>query len=175
MSAARIWIDNQPLNARLEEVTVPPQSLDVLQQTTEGLRDLYIQSELEWSEGEPAINVYESGGQFGPHKDHLALTVLIPLTGPPTFDGGGTGFWAGNRDVDENQRTSQPDLILTPSPGSALIFGGDVTHAGMPVVKGLRSVFVCSFSTKTPASSPDRLHGMQAPPQVSPSFSKGSM
>jgi 2OG-Fe(II) oxygenase superfamily len=171
--AERLWLQNQPLNAQLEQVTTPP-PLDVLQQTTDGLRDLYLQSELEWSEGEPAINVYEVGGQFGAHKDHLALTVLIPLTDAETFEGGGTGFWGGNRAVDENQRNSQPDIVLTPPKGSALLFGGDVTHSGMPVTSGLRSVFVCSFSTKTPASSPDRLHGMQAPPQVSPSFSKGT-
>ena len=44
--------------------------------------------------GEPAINVYTADGRFGPHKDHLALTVLIPLTSPSRdFAGGGTGFW----------------------------------------------------------------------------------
>ena len=39
-------------------------------------------AELEWSEGEPAINVYTSDGYFGAHKDHLALTALIPLSPP---------------------------------------------------------------------------------------------
>lgn len=119
-------------------------------------------------------SVYENGGYFGAHKDHLALTVLIPLTSPEDdFVGGGTGFWKGNRDVDENP-ANEPDLILKPAAGSALIFGGDVTHAGMPVDSGYRSVFVCSFSTRTPASAADRLHGMQAPPQVSPNF-KGTL
>mmetsp|Transcript_16523 Transcript_16523/g.30709 ORF Transcript_16523/g.30709 Transcript_16523/m.30709 type:complete len:134 (-) Transcript_16523:182-583(-) len=130
--------------------------------------------ELEWSEGEPAINVYEGGGYFGAHKDHLALTVLIPLTSPDqNFEGGGTGFWAGNRDTSENPE-EPPDKILKPAAGSALVFGGDVTHAGMPVKSGLRSVFVCSFSTRTPASSPDRLHGMKAPPVTSANF-KGTL
>lgn len=82
---------------------------------------------------------------------------------------GGTGFWAGNRDVDENPN-GDPDLILKPSPGSALLFGGDVTHSGMPVSSGVRSVMVCSFSTVTPSSNPDRLHGLQAPPKVSANF-----
>ena len=59
---------------------------------------------------------------------------------------GGTGFWAGNRLVDENP-TTPPDLVLKPPRGSALVFGGDVTHAGMPVEAGIRSVLVCSFST----------------------------
>jgi hypothetical protein len=71
--------------------------------------------------------------------------------------------------VDENPSTD-PSLVLKPSRGSALVFGGDVTHAGMPVEAGIRSVLVCSFSTVTPASRPDRLHGLQAPPQVSANF-----
>jgi len=166
------WVAVQPLNAQLEQPSVPPSQH--LADMCDGLRDLYMMSELEWSEGEPAINVYESGGYFGAHKDHLALTVLIPLTTPSEdFEGGGTGFWKGNRDCSENP-TNEPDLILKPEAGSALIFGGDVTHAGMPVESGYRSVFVCSFSTKTPASPEDRLHGMQAPPKVSPNF-KGTI
>lgn len=161
------WASNQPLNAQLEQPTVPPEMY--LADMACSLRDLYMMGELEWSEGEPAINVYETNGYFGAHKDHLALTVLIPLTSPEDFVGGGTGFWAGNREVDENPK-DLPTTVLKPPPGSALVFGGDVTHAGMPVENGYRSVFVCSFSTRTPASRPDRLHGLQAPPQVSPSF-----
>jgi len=104
----------------------------------------------------------------------LALTVLIPLTEPTQdFAGGGTGFWKGNREQDENPSTP-PDLTIKPAAGSALIFGGDVTHAGLPVEQGQRAVFVCSFSTKTPASNPDRLHGLQAPPKVSANF-KGTL
>ena len=37
----------------------------------------------------------------------------------------------------------------------------------------LRSVLVCSFSTRTPASAPDRVHGLQEPPAVSPGFKGG--
>eukprot|EP00527_Entomoneis_sp_CCMP2396_P002805 CAMPEP_0198145934 /NCGR_PEP_ID=MMETSP1443-20131203/26245_1 /TAXON_ID=186043 /ORGANISM="Entomoneis sp., Strain CCMP2396" /LENGTH=342 /DNA_ID=CAMNT_0043809699 /DNA_START=32 /DNA_END=1060 /DNA_ORIENTATION=- len=166
------WLSNQPSNAQLEQLTVPP--LEYVADMCYNLRDLYMQSELEWSEGEPAINIYETDGYFGAHKDHLGLTVLIPLTAPSQdFSGGGTGFWRGNRQVSENP-TNPPDLVLKPPPGTALVFGGDVTHAGMPVENGYRSVFVCSFSTKTPVSLKDRLHGMQAPPQVSPNF-KGTM
>lgn len=115
-------------------------------------------------------SVYQGNGYFGAHKDHLALTVLIPLTSAKNdFEGGGTGYWSGNRDTDENPQ-SPPDLILKPEAGSALVFGGDVTHAGLPIESGYRSVFVCSFSTKTAASPKDRLHGMKAPPEVSPNF-----
>lgn len=161
------WTSRQPLNAALEQPDTPPEPF--LAETCTNLRDLYMQGALEWSEGEPAINIYQGGGYFGAHKDHLALTILIPLTSVEDFEGGGTGFWAGNRAVDENPG-DEPDLILKPSPGSALLFGGDVTHAGMPVSSGVRSVLVCSFSTVTPASNPDRLHGLQAPPKVSANF-----
>jgi len=159
------WLTYQPLNAQLEAPTVPPESY--LQDTCETLGELYQDNQLEWSEGEPAINVYKKSGYFGAHKDHLALTILIPLT--TSFEGGGTGFWAGNRNVDENVSTP-PDLILKSPTGSALVFGGDVTHAGMPVLQGLRSVLVCSFSTRTPTSRPDRLHGLRDTATVSPNF-----
>lgn len=97
----------------------------------------------------------------------------MPLTSPDDFAGGGTGFWGGNRMMDENPE-GPPTTVLKPAAGSALIFGGDVTHAGMPVENGYRLVFVCSFSTKTPASREDRLHGLQAPPSVSANF-KGTL
>ena len=167
------WCEWQPWNAAGEEPSVPP--LPQLAEQCTNLRELYMAGELEWSEGEPALNYYQGGGYFGAHKDHLALTVLIPLTSPDTdFDGGGTGYWAGNRDTSENPEGREPDVVLKPPAGSALVFGGDVTHAGMPVETGARAVFVCSLSTRTPASSPDRLHGMKAPPVTSADF-KGTL
>lgn len=145
-----------------------------------------------WSGLEPTHSCPTAGreeGRFSPHKDHLALTVLIPLTSPTRdFSGGGTGFWSADRVVndaamaelmDENKGSSvpdgEPDVVLKPPLGSALLFGGDLTHAGMPVETGLRSVVVASFSTRTPASPPDRIHGLQrAPPSSwSESFSAG--
>ena len=156
------WAARQPLNAR----GVQPKSADGppahLAETCPTLRDLYLAGELEWSEGEPAINVYGAGGQFGCHKDHLALTVLMPLTAPGTdFAGGGTGFWAGNRETSEDPQ-SNPTAVLAPALGTALVFGGDVTHAGMPVQAGLRAVFVASFSTRTPTSRVERCRGLQS-------------
>jgi len=167
------WLRQQPLNARLEQSTVPPSPH--LSDVCEGLRDLYNMGELEWSEGEPAINVYDTNGYFGAHKDHLALTILIPLSSPDDdFTGGGTAFWKGNRDVDENLTPDKPPTtIIAPLSGSALLFGGDVTHAGMPVETGTRTVFVCSFSTRTPASPANRLHGLQAPPPWASEVSSG--
>lgn len=90
----------------------------------------------------------------------MALTVLIPLTSPMEFSGGGTGFWAGNRATDESPE-SEPTLVLKPALGSALVFGGDVTHAGIPVQDGVRSVLVASFSTRTPSSPEERVNGLQ--------------
>lgn len=165
------WCEWQPLNAQLEQPSVPPR--EELEAMCTNLRELYMMGELEWSEGEPAINIYETKGYFGCHKDHLALTVLIPLTSPSSFSGGGTGFWAGNRETLENP-SEPPTLVLKPPPGSALIFGGDVTHSGMPVSEGYRAVLVCSFSTRTSASRDDRLHGLQAPPVTSANF-KGTI
>ena len=52
--------------------------------------------------------------------------------------------------------------MLRPPAGTALLFGGDVTHAGLPVTAGERAVFVASFSSvreeqvaPTPPTAPD--------------------
>ncbi len=79
------WALRQPWNAALEQPTVAPDPF--LAETCSNLRELYMQGALEWSEGEPAINIYQGGGYFGAHKDHLALTVLIPLTSSDSFEG----------------------------------------------------------------------------------------
>lgn len=90
---------------------------------------------LEFSPCEPAINVYGRGGEFAPHQDHQALTVLVPLSPPSAFEGGGTGFWS--RGADEcAARRAPPALVLRPPAGTALLFAGSVTHAGLPVRAG---------------------------------------
>ena len=68
----------------MDRLTASP----TLSQRCPTLRDLYMAGELEWSEGEPAMNLYEAPGLFGAHKDHMALTVLVPLTAPSAFAGG---------------------------------------------------------------------------------------
>ena len=87
-------------------------------------------------------------------------TAQWPLTSSDEFKGGGTGFWAGGRTEDENPFVD-PAAVLKPDLGTALVFGGDVTHAGMPVDAGLRAVLVASFSTRTDASVADRCFGLQ--------------
>jgi len=165
------WASRQPLNARMEQPTVEPPGY--LADTCYSLRDLYMAGEMEWSEGEPAINIYHKGGYFGAHKDHLGLTVLVPLTLPATtdndggdggFQGGGTGFWVGNRVTPENPVGGMDGATTVIRPdglGWALVFGGDVTHAGMEVEDGVRGVLVASFSTRTEVSPEDRVQGLQ--------------
>ena len=88
-----------------------------LAETCPSLRELYMAGELEWSEGEPAINVYRRDGRFSPHTDHLALTVLVPLSCPEGgFDGGGTGFWARDKVLSDSR--TYPDPLPTPTRSS---------------------------------------------------------
>lgn len=122
---------------------------------------------LKFSSREPAINIYTPGGEFLAHKDAQALTVLLPLSRPttmagkndntgetsakedtttssdPGFQGGGTAFWSQNA---RGHRVEAPSLVLKPPAGTALLFGGCVTHAGVAVGEGTRVVFVASFS-----------------------------
>ena len=120
---------------------------------------------LKFSSREPAINIYTPGGEFLAHKDAQALTVLLPLSRPtmtdkddtvaetcenedssdPGFQGGGTAFWSQNS---RGHRVEAPSLVLKPPAGTALLFGGCVTHAGVAVEEGTRVVFVASFSRK---------------------------
>lgn len=107
---------------------------------------------LRFSPREPAVNVYESGGWFKPHKDEEALTVLLPLTGAEHFSGGGTAFYSVD-DLDPVQpckpTSSEPTLTLTPAAGAALIFTGRVVHGAVKVLGGERCVFVASFSASS--------------------------
>ena len=107
---------------------------------------------------EPAINVYREGGRFLPHTDKQALTVLITLSDATLFDGGGTAFWpmrtaageAAGKVAGALDATSPPALLVTPEAGTVLLFGGNVTHAGQPVLSGERCVLVASFSPSSP-------------------------
>lgn len=120
---------------------------------------------VEYSPGEPAVNVYLVGGHFAPHTDKQALTLLVPLSADGAFEGGGTAFWK-----DGHHRLPGPpgapayeqgdargwlphDLALRPPRGSAIIFGGNVTHAGLAVTSGTRHLFVMSFSLRPRAAA----------------------
>ena len=104
---------------------------------------------LQFSEGEPAVNVYYAGGEFSPHEDKQRLTVLLALSDAAsgTFSGGGTAFWSKQESgsIDTHAQSAPPSVTVHAPAGSALIFCGEVTHGALPVISGQRAVFVASF------------------------------
>jgi len=110
---------------------------------------------LKYSSREPAINIYSSGGEFLAHKDAQALTILLPLSCPRRdFAGGGTAFWSQDS---RGHRAEDPTVVSKPGAGTAMLFGGCVTHAGLPVETGTRIVFVASFSGGMSGGAPGAL------------------
>jgi len=109
------------------------------------LTELYDRGALKWASREPGVNVYTAGGEFLAHTDGHALTVLVPLSHPARFSGGGTGFWHPDA---RGHRVEPPALVLKPDAGTALLFCGHVEHAGVSVERGERVVLVASFSTR---------------------------
>jgi len=101
---------------------------------------------LVFSHGEPAVNVYREGGQFQPHEDLQSLTMLMPLCDPAAYGDGGTAFWSDEA-RGAAREAGPPSLVLRPAAGTALLFVGSVTHAGLPVTSGTRHVYVASFSS----------------------------
>ena len=112
-------------------------------------------NEIDWASDEPSINRYEIGGRFDPHRDGYALTIIVLLSTDGAFDGGGTiffdsaqaaeAFMDGNCGDDTNANST---VIVKPPQGAAVLFSGDVYHAGRPVTNGTRHLFVASFSPK---------------------------
>ena len=120
---------------------------------------------LEYSPGEPAVNVYTASGEFKPHEDKMGLTILITLSDSDEFTGGGTAFWRPADFNDARRGRAEPALVLKPPAGSALLFGGEVTHAGRRVESGTRCMFVASFSRKKAhAQDPSSTAAHTAPP-----------
>ena len=110
-------------------------------------------TELDYSDGEPAINVYYGpGGDFKPHRDARALTLLLPLcTASIDYEGGGTAFYAPDAEPGPAIRGKlTPVIVLRPPSGTALLWGGTLLHAGAEVTAGQRLIFVASF---TPSGS----------------------
>jgi hypothetical protein len=65
------------------------------------------------------------------------------------FDGGGTAFFS------RHNRTLQPNIVVRPPPGTAIVFCGGMRHAGEPVVEGTREY--PPTQSNNPASSVLRL------------------
>jgi hypothetical protein len=123
--------------------------------STVSLSALHASGGLTYSTREPAINVYRPKGEFLAHTDRQTLTVLIPLSSPESYEGGGTGFWSSASDKGLPQYgqpasapLSAPGVVLRPPQGTALLYGGRITHAGMPVETGCRVIFLASFSAR---------------------------
>jgi len=112
------------------------------------LSKLHRQDGLQFSTREPAINVYRSQGEFHAHVDRQTLTVLIPLSPLNSYGGGGTGFWPSDSEGRPGQSVTAPAVVMRPPQGSALLYGGRITHAGMPVETGCRVIFLASFSAR---------------------------
>ena len=113
--------------------------------------------QLGFSLGEPAVNVYRTGGEFKPHQDRQSLTVLIPLSGPDAFGGGGTAFWTADDCSGNDPGHNAPFISLKPQAGTGILFGGSVVHAGQPITAGERCVLVASFSPVDEPLAPDDL------------------
>ena len=110
---------------------------------------------LTFTPGEPAVNLYRQGGVFNRHEDGQSLTVLVPLTDGSAFEGGGTAFFSTEGPDADGERTVPSEVasfVLTPPKGAALLWCGDVSHAGQLVTSGQRVVFVASLSPTTGAS-----------------------
>lgn len=105
---------------------------------------------LDYADDEPACNIYEVGGEFKPHEDKQSVTVLVPLSENELYEGGGTAFWSEEARGPGRSRASSsaPTLVLQPPAGTALLFGGEVTHAARPVTSGVRMVYVASFTRR---------------------------
>jgi len=104
-----------------------------------------------FSGDEPMLNRYTAGGVFAPHQDGHALTILVPLsTAGVDFEGGGTAFWSEATIGSDPTvaSTFPPSQVLKPPIGTALLWAGHMTHAGLPVTWGKRHVFVASFDLR---------------------------
>jgi hypothetical protein len=144
---------------------------------------------LTFSDREPAVNVYTAGGDFQQHEDKKAFTVLVPISDPSTYEGGGTGFYRGGA-VGRHLRqaaheradaarqppycgaeppTEPPSLTLRPAAaGSALLFSGNVTHEALSVVAGTRFVWVASFSARLAVDPSVLSLGVNITPRLEP-------
>ena len=140
---------------RLMEDQLPSLAMTLFGQAIE-LSDM----DIRFSLNEPAVNVYQNGGSFDQHEDGHMLTILVPLSEPDQFQGGGTAFWptpanAGPFSLelhDQNllhvRDTIGEGQVFAPPRGTAMLFAGSVTHAGVHISSGERLVWVASFNLK---------------------------
>ena len=94
----------------------------------------------EFASDEPTVNRYIKGGAFELHEDGHDLTCLVLLS--DDFDGGGTTVWG---ETEDGMKKSESMVIHAPV-GTAILFNGDLTHAGNEVTRGVRHLYVGSFN-----------------------------
>jgi len=99
-----------------------------------------------FSPGEPAVNRYSVGGGIASHTDKQSVTVNVVLSNFGSFTGGGTTFWPQEPDSTIDEGGTDDVVLLRPQQGSALLFNGNVKHAGRPVISGVRHAYVASFN-----------------------------
>jgi len=109
------------------------------------LGELYSSGKLSFAMQEPAIHVLTPGGVFEPEEKGQTLSVLIPLSHPYRLEGDGFGFWSP-LDSDSEGFDKKPNLCLQPPAGTAMVFGGKMPHAYIPLQRGEQVILAASFS-----------------------------
>ena len=86
---------------------------------------------------------YEAGGQSGlaGHVDASLLSLVMTLSPPGEFEGGGTHFEHAGR-------------TLSPPQGDAVLFLGKVFHEGRPITRGTRFVLVALVDKRGTVAPP---------------------
>jgi len=114
----------------------------------DGFSDPSSPSVFEFASDEPTVNRYTKGGEFKPHEDGYSLTIIILLSEKGAFRGGGTEFYEAKQESSKAavQEVVGRTVLMQPAQGTALIFDGDITHAGAAVAMGTRHLFVASFN-----------------------------
>lgn len=100
----------------------------------------------EWAADEPSVNRYNVGGEFEAHRDGYTLTIIILLSKEGSFVGGGTEFLEPDESGGERDTNERKSILIQPPQGAAILFDGDITHSGSPVISGVRHLYVASFS-----------------------------
>lgn len=105
------------------------------------------------SNPEPMVNIYEQGGFFKRHNDGMHITLLVVLE--DAEEGGGTAFYKTHDEDEQDDEEDgpadpmlarkRPERIEKPPVGTAMIWGGKLSHSAMPVIRGNRAVYVGSF------------------------------
>mmetsp|Transcript_1197 Transcript_1197/g.3361 ORF Transcript_1197/g.3361 Transcript_1197/m.3361 type:complete len:360 (+) Transcript_1197:38-1117(+) len=93
---------------------------------------------------EPCINRYTHGGDYHRHTDDFNVTLLVSLSEPDSFVGGGTNFWPQGLTSAESDLAGP--VLVQPRRGTGVIFNGNVEHSARVVERGIRHTYVASLT-----------------------------